>query len=356
MLVYISATIIAALLMYKIRKVNTVDNSKEIKKKIGYKLLVIGSFLPLFIVSAIRFDVGTDYSYIYIPLFERLATPGEWFQDVGFALLNKFVLLFTTDYIWIFIITSFLFCFFVYYAIMRLSVNTFQSVILIVITSIFFGSLNIVRQSIAMAILIYAIKFIKERELIKYIIFCLIAASMHSTALIMLPLYFVLDKNISAKVQFVIVIATVVLIPVLEQVLPSLIALTRYDWYYDTTYNGQTVTSLYFVNIAVFLVGLFYKNKVQDSKYYNILCNIQFLATIVVCLSPIIPLSFRLIRYFTIFHILYIPEIIKAEKRKDFRMLLSIGIFIAYTALMYYQIFYLGGEAVLPYRTIFEGV
>ena len=54
-------------------------------------------------------------------------------------------------------------------------------------------SLNLCRQSIAIAIILYAIKYIYQKKPIKYILFCILASGFHSSSLIMIILYFYIN-------------------------------------------------------------------------------------------------------------------------------------------------------------------
>ena len=76
------------------------------RKKTIYQIL---SALPFIIVSAIRFDVGTDYLIRYKPGFEVIQSGREVSNyEIGFTLLNKICLIFTDHYQSIFFITSIL--------------------------------------------------------------------------------------------------------------------------------------------------------------------------------------------------------------------------------------------------------
>ena len=67
-----------------------------------------------------------------------------------------------------------------------------------------------------------------------------------------------------------------------------------------------------------------------------------------------IPLFNRIIRYFTVFQVLLVPKIIYSETGSKKRLVLKCLLFLIFFVPMYYQIFLLGGEGVVPYSSIFN--
>ena len=69
-----------------------------------------------------------------------------------------------------------------------------------------FFALNGLRQAIAISILVYAFLFLYQRKVIPYLITVLVASGFHTSALIMLPAYFVAHKDIlkSKLIQYII--------------------------------------------------------------------------------------------------------------------------------------------------------
>ena len=77
MLVYIAATLISCLLAVWCEKRNT-DALNAIDSKQRWGALVLCS-LPLILVSAARWGVGTDFLYTYLPEFRAL----QWLRAGG---------------------------------------------------------------------------------------------------------------------------------------------------------------------------------------------------------------------------------------------------------------------------------
>ena len=113
--VYIAMTI-CSVFFSALANINTYEKKRY---TINIKLLFwYLSEIVLIIVAAIRYDVGQDYMYTYVPYFNGLLV-GYVNEDIekGFWLLNKIVQLFTKDYAGIFIVCSVIFFHYIYLSI-----------------------------------------------------------------------------------------------------------------------------------------------------------------------------------------------------------------------------------------------
>ena len=154
--VYIAMTI-CSVFFSALANINTYEKKRY---TINIKLLFwYLSEIVLIIVAAIRYDVGQDYMYTYVPYFNGLLV-GYVNEDIekGFWLLNKIVQLFTKDYAGIFIVCSVIFFHYIYKAIREQSKMPTLSVFLLIGTTYYFVFLNTMRQMMVVAIFLYSIK------------------------------------------------------------------------------------------------------------------------------------------------------------------------------------------------------
>lgn len=92
-MVYITVmmlSILGALLFTRVSKRCTVYMLGSKRFEIRYQKVFawLCVFLPLFLVSAFRYGVGTDYFYTYTPIFNRIRG-GTGFNEVGFTWLTE---------------------------------------------------------------------------------------------------------------------------------------------------------------------------------------------------------------------------------------------------------------------------
>lgn len=167
------------------------------KKEIIF--LCISSVI-LIVFSSIRAtNVGIDYFQFYVPFFENVHSGGWKFlvseanpyrKEFGFSFLT-FLLSRVTGNI------------FVYMAFIAVIMIGLTALVLyrdcskpwigmfIFVSFNFFGnSLSYIRQSLAIAIFLFAIHYLKEKRFVPYLLIVLLAATFHNSLLLMIPVYF----------------------------------------------------------------------------------------------------------------------------------------------------------------------
>lgn len=354
-MIYIIIMIFASIAVYPIRFKNRENYNKK-NKVVSIILIMISFFIVLFPMG-FRYGVGTDYFYTYYPHFFGIANGTMRFSEEGFNLLNKVIYELTGDYRVLFFVTSFLFLYFLYRGIYENSDNIFVSVLLIFLAQPYFYAMNMVRQAIAISIIFYAFKYIKTNKKIIFSVYCIFASLIHSSALFMIPFVFLFNMKLSNKKRIIIVATLMILEPIVAIAVKYIIMNTQYAWYYTSRYNtGTTSNLLIIVNIIIFALNIFYmgqKYKEKNSEY-EVLTNINFIGICILILASNIPLANRLVRYFSIFQLLLLPQIFKQEKNAKTRMVVEVFTLGLLFIVMYYQIIILKGEQVVPYRSIFS--
>lgn len=353
-MIYIIIMILVCLVIYPIRFKNKETHYK--RNKFVERLLFSVSFCMALFPMGVRYGIGTDYFYTYLPHFYGIAMGTMEFTEVGFNIINKIIFNLTGNYKVFFFVTSFIFLYFLYKGIYENSNNLFISIMMIFIGQSYFYSMNMIRQAIAIAIIFYAFKYIKHDKKIKYILCCVIASCIHISALLMIPFIIVFNFKLDNKKRIILIILLLITQPVIEIVIKYIIQFTPYAWYYTSQYNtGNSSMLLILINMIIFILNSFYYNKeTKEDKEFKILTNINFIGMCIILLSSSIPLVNRLVRYFTIFQILLIPKIFEKEKNQKLRIILKIVTLGILFITMYYQIIILGGEGVYPYKSIFN--
>lgn len=158
-------------------------------------------FFTLFIcfyLSAFRYKTGADWNN-YIPFFNHCFSPSASNFEYGFVILNQVAkYLFNNFYILQFFI-SFFCCCTIYYAIGKYALIPAVSFLFYFLNYFMNVEMAQTRQFIAMAVLIVGTKFIRKRELVKWILTVILACQFHITACIAFPLYFTERIVLSAK-------------------------------------------------------------------------------------------------------------------------------------------------------------
>jgi hypothetical protein len=146
--------------------------------------------------SALRFSTGYDYN-MYASIFHgyRFKTLGETSyerMEKGFSVPMWILANYSDTYLPLFFVTSVVIFAGLFILIYKYSSIPLVSVISVLSLGIFFNSLNFVRQFIAAVIAAFAIKYIGEKNLLKYSAVIVVASVFHWSALILLPFFLIL--------------------------------------------------------------------------------------------------------------------------------------------------------------------
>ena len=350
MAVYITTTILAV-------AISIFSMYVKKKNRILFAVLVILAALPLFCVAAFRYNVGTDYSYTYTQRFIWHLNGFDLSEifEFGFIWLIDLIQIFTTNPQWLFIVCAAIFTFFVFKAIYQQSNWVPYSILMLVIGGHFFGSLNLMRNFVALAIFLYAFKYIRQRRLLPFTIWMIIAFSFHKSIIILYPLYFIYSFKMSRKTAIIIFILTCISLPLLDKIFEFIITKLQYGWYYKNKDGNITeLKTTFILNLFLLIVQLYYYDKNKDDLLYNMYMKIQLLVTIIALCSGILPMARRLIILPSFVQILSIPYITNKEKDKKKRWIVNIAICIIFIVFTIRQITVQGMHSVLPYQSIFS--
>lgn len=325
-------------------------NSKTYKEKNKVKCLILVSSFPLLIISALRYDVGTDY-FSYLKDFIKISQDIQVRDEPLFYFLNVIIIRLNMNPQWIFIISAVLFCWFTYAAILRDSPYPELSVFLLVGTTYYFASMNGVRQFIASAILLYALRFIEERKLKSYLLFVLLATGFHYSSLIYLPIYWA--KNI--KITPIKAIALTIIVMISNKYIANfalkLIGNTYYGRYIGSQFDEGKVSFIRLgIQVAILLLALIAYQKTSKYTTYLVL---QLASTWIMGFSGLIVLVRRLIYTFGLPSIILVPMAIRKFKDQKIRILISAMVVVLFSVYAFIVIYINKNHNVIPYNSVF---
>lgn len=250
-------------------------NSKE-----NILFIPVGIFISIILYSlifGIRYGVGRDF-FAYLNSYEFAAErgyilrEGEW----GFDKLTLFFAGLGLHYSLFFSFIAFIQIYFLSLSFKtnkRLLSYIFMSFMLI---CTFLSWMNGLRQIIALSIFIYAINFALEKKTWKYFVLILIAYLFHSSAIILLPLYFFIIKanQLIPKIKYQIIFFVLSLLlagKFNESIfgsIPGIIELFGYSHYSEYKNNSELSLGLgYYIIIILNLFLILKSDKVR--RYLN---------------------------------------------------------------------------------------
>lgn len=218
-------------------------------------------------------NIGVDTpNYLYalhyykkLPINEIFTIPNPWNIDyeIGYMLLTKISAYLQLSDTAFFIVIACLIYIPVTIYIYEESDDIVLSMICYVCFELFVYSLGIFRQMISISILLLAIKYVKKRNIIKFLVIMLIAMSFHYSAIVALPVYFIYNKKFK-KIYFCYLLVIEILVLIFgRQIVGQLFSvLDKYTHYIGSKYSG-TGGGFTLIIILHFLliIGLFMYNK-----------------------------------------------------------------------------------------------
>lgn len=347
-------------------KNNYMIGSGYVSKKIFLVYLFFVIFTILWLVGALRYNVGVDYvvySYSQIP---RVLS-GDFSAVEPLASLIFIVGAKMGSYQYIFAIIQFLIIFFTVKAIYDSSVNYTFSFLLLFLTGFFNSSLNLMRQSIAISIFLFSIKYIFDRKFIKYLFWIVVAFLFHKTAIIYLPVYFLYKYKYSKKrlgfITLIIILSSFVFGKILVFVTSYFNVYTNYwgQTEMQDRINNRSSGTYWFLNLIIFFFMIFLyeqakRNGFQQLKELGFYIYIQLICIAIMVFSYVtyVPNFDRLLTMFSYVQILSLPLFFSVKMNKVLKLLLIAVVIISYV-IAFYLIFIqknIGGT--FPYNSIFK--
>lgn len=254
--------------------------------------------------------------------------------EPGYILFNRIVAAFTSDFTIFLLVESIIICGSYMWTIYKYSYIPWLSVIIFLAT-IFTQSLFVLRQHIAIAIILFSVPFIINRKIWGFLLIEALAFSFHSSALIFLPAYWLYNIKLSRGFWFQFACVMAIAVPVFHVLVAYLSSkLGLYEGYLENISEGTNFTPG-LISASTLIVCAIALN---PSKLDGCL-KFQF---IMVCIATIInfagiglPLIPRLSHYYTIWGILLLANAVNSLKY--FPSIIKFCILVCYTLLAYSQ-------------------
>ena len=287
------------------------------KKSLNRDAFWVPFFALVLFASFRNYLVGTDTGTYIKNFVNQLDYNYFSFRDgveLGYQLIEYFLLRITHNYFWLFFVTSFIVVFCYLYIFRKNSKDYITSVFIFITLGTYTFFFNGLRQGLAMAVFAFAIPYLITRNFYKYFLICIFASFFHTTALLMVPFYLLVNLNFKLLYKLV---ATFFGSFILSKYLIAYIASTneRYESYTQTSENsGGLLTLGFYVIMLVILYISSYIYKIKDKEFIQIFA---FYALGVTFMIPIALLESnpsgpqRLLPYFTWTLALILPFLYK---------------------------------------------
>nr|WP_296474835.1 EpsG family protein [uncultured Acetatifactor sp.] len=345
--------------------------SQKVKRSIYKTVFRILSGLPFMLIAGLRgASVGIDTNLNYIPMYNIAVNYGAnidffEFYSVKYTFGFTAIIYVLSRFFWqpsfLFLFCSIIIIGFTFYTIYSESQIPWLGITVFFLSGDFVLTMNGMRGYIAIALILYSLRFVKSRQLIKFMFFVFLAGSIHGATLmfvVLYPIYNIRVKKIHVMAGF---LAMPFLMLFGSHALSIILKNTSFINYFDA--SSVEINPLYtMLAINTLIFGFFYLNYkyYRDDMEYNLYLKLQLLSVTVCSFSFVLTHAFRLEQLVDYFQIISIPYNLslfwniktKAVANKRCVLLMIVAIFSLY----FIKVFILADDnQVRDYLTIFAG-
>ena len=343
-------TILSTTILALIARVVRSENEKA---GVFFLILIITIFV---LVSGLRSGIGDTYMYRHL---YGLIGPGyeaNGGYEPGFILFFKILKSISSDSQFMLIVTSLIINVLNIVNIYKYSKNSYfeLGIFMYVASGYYTVTMNGIRQSLAAAIIFYATTLIIKGKFKTYCAVILLMYTIHSSALIMIPVYFVVRFKAWDKVTnrlYALAGIGLFLYDPLMQLMIRFFGDSRYAQYAEFDEGGANL-----LRIAIFIVPVvlaYLKRGVIREKWEHgdIFVNMNIICMIVMLFSAYNWIFARFTVYFQLYSFILLPYIIKNCLTGKERRLIHFGLIVCYFMFFYYdQVITLGMRYTSPYN------
>lgn len=220
-------------------------------------------FLVLTLLAGLRGDMATDHK-TYTNFFDRMANSdwqtvftGEYTMERGFAVLCKLISIVADSHVLYMLVIAIITIGLYTLSYKKSAKIPWLAMVMFFAIGDYFDSFNIVRNVLAAAICFFAITTYasgEKKSFWKYLLLVLLASMLHTSALVMIPMYFVLKIRFTLKT-----LVTYAGIGAASFVLLTRIASKFMEWFSRYEIYDQEKYDKYVVNINAVIptIGVF---------------------------------------------------------------------------------------------------
>ena len=312
-------------------------------------------FLGLFLVSALRVNVGNDYAS-YVEKMHLVYSNAYVITEPGFNIVTYVIysICGSEQFILVFAFFSFFTVLFFMKAIWDQSEWFILSFGMFMLLGYYFQSISTVRYYLALGMALYSIKFVIKKDWPRFAVVALIGCLFHFS--ILLILFFYPLARLKWKRWMYGAGAVMCLSCLFLNDLYLKAALWIYYTYKNTELNTGTSITAIARCVAVLAFAFFVlRDKLKENRTYLFYFHCNLIALALYIFGKFLPEISRLGYYLTVTQILFIPAVIKNIKDDKKRKLVTV---LVCAACLVYFVMYMrydaprDGVRILPYQTI----
>lgn len=214
-------------------------------------------------------------------------------------------------------------------------------------STLYYNYFSMMRQWLAVVVLFAGGLLIKRDKTISYILLCIIMAQFHTSALLFIPVYFMVRGKAWGTKQNIIIgifaVGLVLMNPLLES-METMLQGTTYDYVIDTMQNNSGSSAIRIVIAAVPVVLSWIHRNQITGKMINIAANMSLLNLLLTVLATFTSGLYviRLSTYTNMYNLILYPYLLTICIKGRNRQIVKLAFYIFYFAFYVYQMIYQG--------------
>ncbi|WP_442594249.1 EpsG family protein [Neobacillus sp. D3-1R] len=304
------------------------------------KLLALLVTACLVIVSGLRSNIGDTFFYKYTYVNNNFYwSDVSLKEDYGFTILQILLKKITNDPQLLIFITALLTNVLIVIVLYKYARIFELAIFLYITTGAYMVSMNGIRQYLAASILFIGTIFIVKGDWKKYIGIVILASSFHQTALILIPLYFIVRKKAwtsSTTIVMTIGIVFTAFFGQISTVLFTMIEDTQYGLYSNFDEGGANFIRVIINGLPLVLAYLKKEELRRLWPHIDIVVNMSIIGFVFMVISTQNWIFARFSIYFGLYNIILITWIVKLFEKRSQR-LFYLSLIILYLLLHLYE-------------------
>ncbi|MBT2642190.1 EpsG family protein [Bacillus sp. ISL-41] len=304
------------------------------------KFIVFGIVISFILVSGLRNNIGDTPFYMHA--FELSDFTWEFVKtqdDMGFAILQMILKSYSNDPQILVFITALITNALIIIGLYKYSRLFELSVYVYVTGGLFLVTMNGIRQCLAAAIIFSATKYLIEGNWLKYTLAVIFASFFHQSALILIPIYFLVRNKAWTKATLVLLLGAALIVLGFNQfssALFSVIQDSQYGVYSQFDEGGANIIRVFVFSIPL-IIAFFGREKLKDIfPDSDVIVNMALIGLSFMIISTANWIFARFNIYFELYQIILISWIVKVFREKD-QKLVYLVIILCYLAYYFFE-------------------
>lgn len=320
-------------------------------------VLLTGIFAILFALSALRIGIGNDYWVYRYNFLDIIRGDTKVSYEIGFKVLVKVLQgLFGYDnYRIVFAVMAFLTSFFFIKGLFDTADWFAMTFFLFMANGFYFMSFSNVRYYFVIAVCTYAMRFLFEKDYVRFVFWIVFAALFHKSVLLVIPVY-VVAYYLKWNKKTVWLIPAACLAFAAGKAVFRRLMFVFYPYYEgDMLLDVEVISYINIVKCLAVLIFscIYYKKAIKGNPKAETLFNLNLFALILYSFGYYILETSRICYYMVLGHVFLIPIVLKAIEEKRQRIFFLVSVTAAYAAYLVIFLMKSGDPSVLllPYMT-----